>query len=460
VITLSLLNDWSDLAWDTPTIVTDGRTFYDVMQQLVDPRRGFAWSGELNTQETELSLRLHSFSDVDITLPQSGNTITANPEQRNLNFQNLNLSTTIQLEAKDSQRKYEQVTVTGARKGVCMSFSFDTNDLAPDWNAAQQTAYNTASAGGKTTVHDKKQTCDSNRQKDSLSAVYRRYRVNTSTLDSVLFPDLHWETGIRLQPKLPLLQYHDYSTDPANPADNTPAGSKANFRNMFVTIKLPKSGRRAYIDKLNSNSYSELEGDGGVDFSCGVRPRNDSPSFDLTTHSIPHVLGLNTFDDSTCPTDVQPQVDYRTMSCTVFLEQDDVVSSSWPAAADPDVNDMASVLYVRLGGNKARQDKLLVGTILDIDDNGDHITAAASGLLRDDSGWMEDIARAAYSWYATPRKAIHVVFPHFVNSIPIGALLTDIDGTAINTMATAITWDHVTGATTLRTSFADVDFTS
>jgi len=457
---LTLDSSWDQMSWIAPRIVTEGRTMYQVLNQLSDPKRGITWSAEMNTSETALKVKLHTFANADVTLPQSGATLTANSDQRELVSAGTNHTIDVHFEMKDSQRQYEQVRVTGARKGVCRSFSFANGDLFNDWGTTQQSLYNQSSDAGNTTPEGQKNACDNNRQKASLREVYRQYRVDTFKIDADL-AESNWHPGLRLSQNLPLVEYHDYSSSAQFPADNTPTGIRPNFRKMFATVELSTGVDtfRAFVEKLNANSYTESIGDGGIDFSCSVKPRNDAPAFELVTHSIPHVLGSGTFTDVSCPTEVQPQVDYRSMACTAFIERDSYVEGVWPVAAADAVNDMQSVLELSVG-NRARSDYLLVGTILDIDDNGNHITAASSGFLRDDSDWLQDLARVAYEWYATPRKAAHIVLSQFTSSFPVGSMLTEIDGREINSVVTAVTWDHESGKTTIRTSFADLDFTT
>ena len=127
---------YSHLNWFHPLTHTDGRTVHDILNSVVDQRRGLAWY--LDASESGCVVRVVSYSPSAIVIDDD-NTIPANSAVT------LSVDDEVQVARvstiTDSQQRYGQVRVVGARRGACFTVGPEDGTVVQGWTSSQEVAY-------------------------------------------------------------------------------------------------------------------------------------------------------------------------------------------------------------------------------------------------------------------------------------------------------------------------------
>lgn len=472
------------LNWSVPSVVAHGRSVYDVINEVIDRRRGFTWAIDVNEINSTFTLRVISFAEIDIALP-SGEVIAENPDQVALSVLDESHLDGAVL-TTSYQTRYQQVVAIGGRRGACFTVTPGTiiwpSTLVDDWDSALRTAYITAASGDEDypeKLSDQKAANDSERQGDRLRRVFTSFRLRDEW-DGKIFdqgvalepacPDLldehrsveFWQPGLRFESYLPLITGFDYSDGPENATDENPEDSVPELLRPFAVINLP-DGRWEYVDKLSSHSRAEGKDFGaGIEFNCHVRMMDHQAGVVVEPTAPPHVIALDVYDPSSAaPSEYKPLLDGRSMLITVFALFDEHVQVSYPVPPEPSIWNSEQALYIRLGDDY-RLDWMPRRTVIGLS-NGKLKQSENAGWLRDDRQQLADVARTAWQWYATPRRAIQVGFRAISNQLRVGQMIRTFASGAtqepVNAVITGIGYDMIGGRQTLFTDFGELDFT-
>ncbi len=117
-----------------------GLSVLDVVNQLVNPRRGLTWRIVVNDGSSVASVTVHSISASAISSP--GYTLPASSKTTAINGNEANATATIR---RDSSAQYDVIQVTGARPwvGITLEYSATTGEnigLAKGWTSEEETA--------------------------------------------------------------------------------------------------------------------------------------------------------------------------------------------------------------------------------------------------------------------------------------------------------------------------------
>ena len=456
----------TSINWLTPTVRTHNRTLYDIIGDFVPRNRGLSWEAVMDEDTGEIRIVIHSYAEDDVTLP-SGETLPGNPNKVELDIlEQRHISSTIK--AINEQTRYQQVIVQGARVGRVFSITV-SGDLNNDWSAAEETDYKDGANGlpgyGAMEFAEKARHNDSARQSAKHRHVYTTFSmpkdwdgvldansINVRTMDNE-FPDAEWwNPGLRFESTLPLVERHDYSTDPTGP-DNT---QLREYRKPFAAIALGPWYET--LEHLNSQTYDEISG--GQGYACYLRMQRERLGITCQPTGVPHLLARADFlPDQEEPTDQVPYDNYQGIEATVYLRGDEYCEGKWPDNPDPKVHDQESVLVISVG-ERARLDWLAEGTMLDVVDSTP-VRAAVSGFIRDDREYCQDLARSAWEFYGRPRTAIRYELNMTSTHVEIGELVTEFkegDLTIeVNSIVSAVTINWQSGRTDVQTQFAELE---
>lgn len=499
-------------------VETDGRTVYDVLNAVMDRKRGILWWIEPYWADEALIflLRVESSEVANVTLP-SGVTIPANESLRSLAIDSVGDMLAYR-ENYDGLRRYSQVIVEGGRQGAVFTLSIADGTLETDWTETEEGQYKRAASTMPTyNILDRSHQAtvnDNARMSDALRHVYTRFRIPSSWdgkagdgsggLKFHVFPVLQsqgsapasqnghpfWLAGLRFQNSIPIKAQWDFTQ--YDPLNRNKTGTVAEYRRPFAVISIPNysGGDEWFMADMAgvSTVADELRNKANQRVSCSLRMHEEQPGVTLTPSGPSHALaGSDTqWNGSDILRSVShlatPPTDYEKAKFTVYALADNRVTVTYPETATT-ISNQAPVHVIRLG-DRARVDYLAPGTIVDVN-NGDLGRSPLPQFARDDRGMMIDLARQAWLWYGTTRIAIDMSVANITNQIRLGDLIgqvrygylfmTTTGGTVItfggkpwarlgstdrvvNSAVTRVHWDFLRQATQIVTDYAQLDF--
>lgn len=466
------------LDWFKPTLETEGRSVWQLLNEIINPKRGLVGWIYVDRGEArdlfDVYLNVSSMATADIALP-GGATL---PEAQVLYDYGAadarELSVQIQ---QDRARYFDQVVCRGARKRAVMTLSFKSENLVKSWDSAEETYYKVAAA-----VPDA-QTNDLFRLSNRMERVYQMFHVpdtwNGASNDGSGPPDPSKYScpkiaqgsgsivglepiampGLRLLRTLPTKVGWDYDNATA-PVNRDPSGLEPEHQRPFGVVDVG-NGKWRFIDKLTSTK--EKAATGNFKTAYHVRVLDTVAGIQLSPGSgMPHCLAKGHFvPASASPTQMLPEVDYENMRFTVGGEWDAYCEGVWPLdLSGLPVTRPVQRLYVSIG-NRARHDWLAEGTIYDVQ-NGVLKTVTTGGALRDDRTLCAQVARIAFDWYSQDRNALTMTTVGETLGVHIGDLVLSI-GTAeaqqpVNSIVSQIHHDFKNGQAIANCGFVELDF--
>lgn len=451
---------FDSLNFPQPSIETEGRTLFELINQVITRRRGLVWSVVLEFDKFRIRPRTVTPSNVVLT---SGDTIAANPVTHNIDYhaeqEVINFRVT-----NSVKRRYQRVRVRGARKGIIGTFRVNT-ELEKTWLAGDETTYASGASGkagyGALLVGEKAAANDSERLTEKLETVYTTYEVKPTwdgELDgeTAVDPSVNWIERMRFENYLPLLRGYDYSADPAAPT-GTPENE---FIRPLIIIEDNAAGDFLYVDRLSSLSFFEGHGD-GINFSCAVRVMNDRMGLKVMPTTVPHVIaGGGDYDVGTAePSEYEPWLDWKTIQATLYFKVDEYCEAFAPTGPVVPIHDQVAELIIDIG-DRARWDVVLNKTVLGVEE-GSLIKASQEGAIRDDRELCETLAEAALVMYGNEYNAIQYTLGTLDESIKVGDMIADFadDSTTIdtNTIVSQISWDFENNTTQVVTEQFELD---
>lgn len=462
-------NGVTDVLDETTVLVTQphGKTLYQLINELMPRNRGLSWTLEVNEANSTATIVPVSMTQTAITLPSS-TVIPASTDQVSLTTA-VNRDMNVQL-TYSAQNRYDAVRVEGARKLAVGTFQIGTDayDLAENWNSSSRTAY--INGAGAVAAADEKALDEQARRTPPLSYVYCTFNLpanwtgkckgNTKLFvnhdvngDPLSTISDYWLPGLRFERKLPLLESYDYS-DPTSPTLVTGFSDTAQFRDIFATIEY-ESKRYDVASLPRSNEKKPLP------FSMNVTTFEHQPTVHIRCSAPPHVIGGASFTNSTDnPGDHPQQLDYLTLEITAAMQMDEHISYTYPETPTAS-NDVLQTHVIRIG-DRAQWIYIADGTTVGVDKDGTLIETDGDAVLRNDMPLLKDIARQAYLWYGTERRAVDMQLNQIVQYVRPGTLITNVvtesQTIAVNTTVSFVEYDFRTGSQRINTAFAEIDF--
>jgi len=463
--------------WDKPVVKTHGRSVRDILCQLLDRRRGMAWTLTVDENGAGGTIYLDAFSFLKdpLTLP-SGETQAANDVQWDLVPDDV---VDMQATVKESDSHVvEQVIVRGDPKRAVISLGDADNTLDADWAASDKTDYDAGpNLTGVDDVDEKEKRLRAYRTDPDLARVYAYFRLpadwdgrvadGLGGTAEVAFPaddrygtELYYVPGLRFERKLP-----------SEILDIAPTDGEEIELEPFVVFKTETGSpdRYQFGDLLAAGDGIEGEGDGhGRGWSCSLRLQPHAPGVILkvsgSIDSRPagqHVLASADYTPLSFESAETVDLNWKHAIVTVCLRLDSAVEARYPEDGDVSIEaDVVRRVTIDLAGKDLRLDWCTAGAVIGLAD-GQLQRIGTAQYLRDDRDTLEDIARFVYDWYQTPRQALTIRTGQIYDGLSIGDLIVTLgEGdheTAINSVVTSITHNVKANTTTAQTSFAELD---
>lgn len=451
--------DSAGLSWHKPRgIETHGRTLRQIVDQIVDIRRGLIYWWEFSDITDTLLLNIATNVAAPISLPSEG-TLPENPSVLTVAMNTRRRSPITY--RNDTSPRYQQIICQGAYRTFTRSLQIMNGTLEPDWTSEQRNAYKAGAINspGYAALQpaEKESLNDIYRQSDPLRRVWTRYRVpddawaalaiDPTTAQSV------WVDGLQLSLLTPLIDGLDYTT-PASPVPITGSEQTGDYLDNLCFIQVA-TGQYLPIANLGVLSRNEKYGHNGLNFSVTVRPYDSGPGLVIQPNAPSHVIaGPDWSQQSDAPSAHRQVLDYRTLVVTATIQLDDRVTERWPETSSVQVSNQSAKHVINLGDD-VRQDFIRAGTPIGLTDVGDLKTTQASGWIRDDSQYAKDVARLAYEWYQTERQSVRFDVGYLMGEIVVGNLISilvfQFSAAAINSLVTAVTYDFDHQSTTIDT---------
>lgn len=491
------------LDYELGRVTYDGLTVWQVLDKLIDRRRGLGWHTFVDSGT--IKIKVWSQTDTLITLP-SGSTVPANPDTMTYDFDNA-VNIKVAKVATTLMSKFDQVIVRGERAGSVFSVRPQTN-VEKDWTDSQKTAYNAAATlkTGYSSLSDSdKEAANMDfRAQDSLARVFSWWRPKltwdgrsatdpASGTNAYAFPKIDSDgefveaatsnppqyvyeraniqrSGLRIMSYIPLRQGVDY-TKPITTDLDSEDDSETDFLPPMVFLKT-----QVIRTATGSNDAGWMHGERlnqSVDSNSSKRPysysvdiavREDAPGLILRTIGKPqHYIAQDLYVSNGSFENISggEGINHDQWLATVYMLQDNYCKATYPLTDDLPSLDLIRPLHIDIAG--AHLDWIAPGTIVGVD-AGQLQKTVQGGFLRDDRQKLKDIARLAFMWYGQDRRILDLAFRGITSGFEIGHLVTEIGATGfeetINTVVTQIVYNLQGGTTQIRTSFGELDFTA
>jgi hypothetical protein len=415
----------------------EGLTVRQVLDKLIDRRRGLGWY--VWSDGSTVSIHVFTVFERDIGLGDVQ--ISGNPQQVEIDADTLDVQE-VTISQSESQL-YDRIVVQGARARSVFTVSVQEGSLKAAWSASDEAAYK-AVAGATNEERD------AERESDRFAPVYQHFTLDENWNETAndgqggdrlpvlpAFNDLaQLQSGSSpaMQIRRPFnrtLPFYDENGDPVAP--------------VVIGLASPESGDR----------YVQLDGAGKVlgQAKSLVRMMDEKPGIVLRA-GINHALGLNHFDPTANGSDTKPVVDYETLLATVSIETDTRPSVDVMLNAD---TDNARVLVLTV--HDAEFWYVTPDTVRGVE-NG-QLQRETGGAVRDDTDKLRYLAALATGWYGQKRSSITLTTRNLPSNLSLGSLVTSAASSwhkeNIGTVLSSIDYDFVGRTTTIRTGYAELD---
>ncbi|HEY1065288.1 MAG TPA: hypothetical protein VGE52_04235, partial [Pirellulales bacterium] len=500
----------SALQVEAGEVATHGRTVWDVLCELIHRTRLLSFRCDVEPgaegEPDQILLRVFSLSDQELILPD-GSILPANAPGP-LDFGRA-VDVQEAVTAYDATATYDRVIVTGARRvsvftcaGRQEGETQATVPLVKGWTPAEEEAYEV----GATEAEDYDDLSEEEqaerdsllREEDRLRAVYSRFLLSPEfrgvigagddakgvcpppTINAEVDPptvaatvkecEPAWRPGLRLLRQLPLLERHDYSESRIADGVEDMGPAEPLRPIVWLRIKAPVAAsgegedatpatpaRYAHVERLSAASADGV----GIAWEAAVRTLDDDLGLAVDVRGASQ-WQLAGGDFSSAIPGETPQADWKDLVATVAVEWDSPLRVGYPAAPGLGGRDRLRVLEIEIPD--ARLDYVVPGTWVEVRD-GRPLTSEG-GFLQRPKGtpdWLRAlrVARLAYEWYRYPRRSFSFRFRQVSGLFRVGAMIGSIqvgaDELAVRTVVTSCRWDLAGGATSLSTSFAELE---
>lgn len=453
------------LAYEPRHIETHGRTAYEIINQVIDKRRGLSWYVEpvmSGDTVTSWRIRVAALNSTNIYLSDT-EVINANPNRVALSVINARDLMQCTL-TQDSLNRYRQVIVEGGKQGAV--FSIDLNHgLEIHWTQDEELAYLEGATQDIVAgpVWDYSQLCslhDARRMSQQINHVYARFRVRSDWNGHAMtgqrcFPKIGADFSqidedayvghpvcprfMRMEPQLPVRLNSILATlvapDVAVAAMAAQPHSPPMAFGSDTAWASQKPGRYLWLhNDQAAGALDEMTGTNGTQVSCSVEVLDDEFGFQLHPNGPSHLLqnyrAFDDFEGAACSHVERGQINATSIGITCYAKADHCVRVAYPETPTSLRTDQSEVHYIRLG-DRARYDLLVGGTVVDVS-AGDLIKVPDSLVIRDDTEYMGNVARLAWEWYRKPRHSLTLTYRQVLdhNEMPIGTMITKFSSTS------------------------------
>lgn len=476
-----VLADWK------PTVRTQGRTPFDLLQSLISTRRGMCWWGgyvdmdDGNAPNGFYIIEVETLTPSAISLDQGGS-LPANINQNSLSFDLDERAMRPARVAEPGGRAYRRVVCRGARQTATFSVGLQDSTLVESWTGDAQQAYREAASASDVDntfppgeryddldLQEKAKRNDAVRREEGVSRVFSAFALpfgwdgqagdGISASKAPVFRDIspagsvgaaqdfYW-AGLRMLPYLPIAE-----------ASNTPPGdaSQPAYAKPFAFVRVVDGGsssehRYAMTHELSDIDFAYRDAESGEPPKASYQlfPDPDLPGILLRSNKLAHTLAFGTALE---PSEVAAEYSYLRLAATVCCEADAYAEGRYPDGIASGVPIEELVIDM---GEAYRLDYLAPNTVYDI--KGGKPVRATGGVVRNDQPALADFAKFAYEWYRANRRTLSVGFKRIdTTSFELGMLLTTLGQGAgevtLNTVIGEIEWDFGsrTPATRVRT---------
>lgn len=441
----------------------EGLSVVQLLDRLIDRRRGFGWRIGHVGFEASSSIPIEVFSVFSDTITVGDTTITANPAQVSIDFGNTADTQGVNFRFS-SGNQYNAIKVRGERIVSC--FSMEGSDLTEGWTSAEETAYKAgaSAATGYAGLSDaqKRTINDEFRSNDRFARVYRNlilsktwnwqdynsHFVNLAvdyqgTITGV--QGAYWNHSKKLLRHLPLKEGFDYYTGDS-PVDNNPTGTIAEQLSPLVWLKY--NGKYHQADRLAESingapSMSVRPLDTELGLVIGARPN--------------HLLALNHWSGVE-PSEWYAVFDYDELVCTIAVETDQRLEVTAASAEATETN--WRQLVIDVPGCELWY--VCPDTYVGVDANGALQTYACTNELRNDKAKLQAIAAAALGWYGKKRQVLTAKLSYLFLSAQPGTLITSVLNNKtrqqVNTILSEVNYDFESGSSGIMTAYAELDW--
>ena len=476
------------LSWFEPQITTDGRSTFQVLNDLISRRRGLVWWLEFNGEPFETAkIKVDSMATDAINLP-GGDVLPAASSQVALFPSDEVPEASIRIQ-KSIARQFDLVRCRGARRTSTFSVTVPDNaplsgfELTPGWTSTLKTGYEQAASPttGYGALSDVQKAIrnDQVRRREEFERVFRDFVIRSplGTQDggendfddgdftsprfiegtnSVVGGQRSLRPGLRVNRYLPMRAGYDYTdaTNPIGEQATTPDDIQQTLgdemRQPFVVFSLDafKAGSNTPINfetdvfrfgaTLANGEDEDEDVTNEFGFNVAVAPLSSEPGISVFVrggmpHSLSDLVGSASPIISTYPSRHPPEISYRAMIATVCCEWDSYCEGIYPATL---VGDFKPVQELIINvGERARFDYLTKGAVIDLDNDGKLKRVDVPGAVRDDRQFCERVARLAFEWYSKERggltlsSSVVTGIPKilgFDNDYDIGTLITTV----------------------------------
>lgn len=435
LINASLLPDW-----DRPEIFPDRMTVWEVLEQLVDQRFFLVASGDYNTANNKVQVKIFSLALADVVLSD----FASLPEStEKLTVQCVTDTTTQAIVQSSATRSYHRVRARGARRTSTATVGLGLG-LEKDWDEFSVDAFNNAASGEPgyliLNLEAQREANKAMRAKGKMADTFQRLKIpndfdwaitgtpifqNDDGSQHYAFPN-----AIDIQYELPLLTGVDYDDDKiATGLDLSEAGGP---RMPLVIAADPRYSSKwrdlanRFCISLENNSADPLQPYRALRISCF-----EDAVLTGGTEYVP--LPADPIPDET--------YDLDTTNATLCFV-DDRYAEGVEEAATIATADQIRELIVDLG-DTYKLDYVVDGTVTNIAPDQSLDTTTEEGFLNDDREKLDAYAKLLGLWYLVPRNLLTIQTARPSSKAFPGQLCTTLNAgtaqaTTINTVVTAI----------------------
>jgi hypothetical protein len=484
---------------DPLRIQTAGRTIWDILNEIIDRRRGIGFTVEPEQAMAaggKITLRIFSLVETPVSLgpgvadgtgPAAPRVLPANSDQADIKLKSLSHLVGEPTLTYDIGQEYEYIRVRGSPVVATFTVSHRDGTLVRGWTDTIEAEYLKGDP-----VDSRKH--DLFRQRDRFRHVFGkfvlRYPWNWTAgngdiartggtivgVNPVVNPDgtvrgatamnvnnpFFRSWGLRLLNQLPLQL--DVQQDPAHLDTFEPQ-----YRDPFVIIWDEK--RKAYkpidapagIDDLSASVRA-------LDNELGLMIRG-SPNHLLAKNHWPR-SGIGVTAEQVGPTQHVPTHDWTEIIATVAMEQDEHLQVMQQVP-----NSRVTGRILTIEAPDCQYWWVRIGTVTDLDSGGQPKRTTDNITVRDDSARLRAIAGLAAAWYGRHRASLTLPYKSiWLDAPPVGRLIPKLhlwDTTAasgsnpanaaakdVNSVISQVSFDFQQTQTVVEAGFGELDFSA
>lgn len=441
-------------AKDRPELRTHGNSVGDLLNQVINRYRQMTWWCEFDENSKTVKVKVARLHPDPIMLPDSSETMPGNPIQVAINTFG-DPSIQVRTNSKSTQQ-FHQFIYQGATRRHCFNVNADQDHTIDDgWDSSQKSTFDGGGSGEPgypgTTEPRQRVVFDRRvRSSEKVRDVYSRFQFpedwdqqagngksgsqkqaiaetpgvgQSSSQQYYIYPP-----DMRFCHSIPMLDNTSYQGQSASTFGM--ASGKKPFEEQRPVCFMPID-TDVYIDmtKLGANIDIEVE-EFVKDFrwspSISVDPSGRAMRCEI--HGADQYVIADNHYAAQSHDEYRPRVDYESFIWLVGVYDDRRCEGRYPADKDlPTTYPNADVIlrYVVYLGDEYKQDDVLSKTHVSAEPATGTLQESFGGYVRDDSGKLEDMARMAFEWYATPRRSITLESTNDNQNIALGVFVTE-----------------------------------